>query len=110
MQKRKWVCRPAPDGTLDLIPIEDYHGSVRAHSHSIQEDTIPPTWHPMDGRMYDSKSAFRRTTKAYGGIEVGNDFKTKDGGFIQPRREGPKESVKETIIKTMQGYRADRHG
>lgn len=35
-------------------------------------DTMPLTEH-VDGKSYDSKSAFRAVTKAHGYIEVGND-------------------------------------
>lgn len=35
-------------------------------------DTMEPTEH-VDGKFYDSKSAFRAVTKANGMIEVGND-------------------------------------
>ena len=36
-------------------------------------DSMPATVHPCDGRMYDSKSSFRTTTRAHGCTEVGND-------------------------------------
>ncbi len=36
-------------------------------------DTMPLTWHPMDGQHYDSKSEFRRVTKAHGGLETGGE-------------------------------------
>jgi hypothetical protein len=29
--------------------------------------------HPCNGKMYDSKSEFRKVTKAKGGVEVGNE-------------------------------------
>jgi len=38
----------------------------------IMGDTMPPTEH-VDGKTYESKSAFRAVTKANGMIEVGND-------------------------------------
>lgn len=38
----------------------------------VVTDTMPPIEH-VDGKFYDSKSAFRATTKANGMIEVGND-------------------------------------
>lgn len=40
--------------------------------HNIIQDTMNPTWHPCDGQIYESKSAFRRNTKAHGCVEVGN--------------------------------------
>lgn len=39
----------------------------------IQQDSMPATWHPGDNRTYESKSAFRRATKALGLIELGNE-------------------------------------
>jgi len=45
----------------------------RVRSHQVIEDTMPLTWHPLDGRHYDSKSKFREVTRAHGGEEVGND-------------------------------------
>lgn len=38
----------------------------------IISDTMPPTEH-VDGRYYDSKSAFRRVTEERGYVELGND-------------------------------------
>lgn len=35
-------------------------------------DTMPLTEH-VDGKSYDSKSAYRAVTKAHGYVEVGND-------------------------------------
>lgn len=40
---------------------------------SFIQDSMPPTWHPCDGKTYESKSAFRAVTKASGGEELGND-------------------------------------
>lgn len=38
-------------------------------------------FHPNDSQMYDSKSNFRRTTRAFGGEEVGNE-KQKDQRWV----------------------------
>jgi hypothetical protein len=38
----------------------------------VISDTMDPTEH-VDGKFYDSKSAFRAVTKREGFIEVGND-------------------------------------
>ena len=40
--------------------------------HSVHQDTIDATWHHAANKMYDSKSEFRRATKAAGCIEIGN--------------------------------------
>ena len=52
----------------------------------ISSDTMDLTEH-IDGKFYDSKSAFRAVTKANGCIEVGND----------PARLRPKEREKPKI-------------
>ena len=39
----------------------------------IATDSMDAVAHPCNGRKYDSKSAFRATTKAFGCVEVGND-------------------------------------
>lgn len=39
----------------------------------VQSDAMPPLKHMATGKIVDSKSEFRRQTKAAGCIEVGND-------------------------------------
>lgn len=41
-------------------------------SPNIITDTMNPTWHPCDGQIFESKSAFRRNTKEHGCVEVGD--------------------------------------
>lgn len=41
--------------------------------HYVQGDEIAPTVHPVDGKIYTSKSAIRRVTAAAGLIEAGNE-------------------------------------
>jgi hypothetical protein len=53
-------------------------GDLRARRISeprvhIATDSMPSMHHPINGRNYDSKSAFRAVTKAHGCIEMGND-------------------------------------
>jgi hypothetical protein len=57
--------------------------------HYVQGDTMEPTRHPVDGKIYDSKSAFRRVTKATGRQEVGNEE-------IKDTRQ-PKKNKKEFV-------------
>jgi len=45
--------------------------------HAVHDDIMEPTWHPATGTMIDSKSKFRRETKAAGCIEYGNEDITK---------------------------------
>lgn len=42
-------------------------------SFCVIDDSMPPTEHLIDGKIYESKSAFRAVTKAHGCVEVGND-------------------------------------
>jgi hypothetical protein len=39
----------------------------------IIDDTIPDTQHPVTGKWFNSKSAFRKVTRDLGYTEVGND-------------------------------------
>jgi hypothetical protein len=57
-------------------------GDARVH---VISDTMVPTWHPADGRRYDSKAAFRAVTRAHGCIEVGNER-------LEPRSSVPRRS------------------
>lgn len=52
----------------------------------VISDTMSATWHPADGRRYDSKAQFRATTKAHGCIEVGTDKMT-------PRKPPPETPI-----------------
>ena len=54
-------------------------------------DHMDPLQHPVSGKTYDSKSEFRRATKAAGCIEVGDQ---KDYGI---RREKPKLDKRERV-------------
>ena len=58
----------------------------------IITDTMKDTWHPCDGKTYDPKSAFRRVTKAHGGVEIGNDKPDVN------KRYDSSESLKQDII------------
>jgi len=55
-------------GQMDTIFEEDLR-----EGHFVITDEIPPTWHPVDGQVYTSKSAIRRVTAAAGLIEAGNE-------------------------------------
>lgn len=46
---------------------------ARGESAYVIQDTMDATWHPADGKVYESKSAFRRSTKSHGCVELGND-------------------------------------
>ena len=46
-----------------------YSGRVRG----VISDTMDALIHPCTGKLMDSKSEFRKITKAKGGVEVGNE-------------------------------------
>ncbi len=41
----------------------------------VMTDSMDPTVHPSNGKVYDSKSRFRQETKARGLVEVGNEYR-----------------------------------
>jgi len=60
-------------------------------------DTMPPTEH-VDGKFYESKSAFRAVTKAKGMIEVGND----PARLRKPVKQKPdRAAIKEAVAKAV---------
>jgi hypothetical protein len=69
----------------------------------IISDTMPPT-EQVDGRFYESKSAFRAVGKANGLIEVGNEK-------MPPRQKRTKSPTaqkrrREAIAKAIEQFRA----
>ena len=56
-------------------------------------DSMPDTWNPATNRKYDSKSAYRRDTRAAGCEIVGND---------NAHRTVPKAKVREPVETTIE--------
>lgn len=56
-----------------LVPKETAVPRQEAKRVYVQSDAMPPLKHMATGQIIDSKSEFRRQTKAAGCIEVGND-------------------------------------
>lgn len=90
---------------IDLGDGRSVYRAVRPSSESkrgavplpgVVTDSMPALQH-VDGKYYDSKSAFRRVTKAHGYIEVGND-PARLRHAPAPRKPDPKE-IRETIEK-----------
>lgn len=113
MHKKKWVCRQDVDGTILLIEMNTSGQGTRSDlAPSIHQDSMDPLRHPCNGKLYDSRSQYDRVTRAHGCMEGGDQLVTKDGQINQkyvPKRE-QKESIRESILKTMQGYRREVHG
>ncbi len=76
--------------------------ATRADGPYVISDTIADTWHPGDGKHYDSKSNFRRVTKSKGMVEIGTE-KQSDRRDISPR--DVQKDIGEAIQKVNQGYR-----
>lgn len=64
-----------------LAVLKDEAAPLHA-SAFILRDQMDATWHPANGGYYDSKSAFRKATRAAGCIEVGD-------AKVTPRVGGP---------------------
>lgn len=66
--------------------VEDTGLAESAPSVHVLTDRMEATRHPVDGKLYDSKSAFRRLTKAAGLEEMGNE-RPQDRPRIDERRD-----------------------
>ena len=64
-------------------------------------DTMPPTMHTMTGQMMDTRSEFRKVTKALNGIEVGNEKLKHD--FKEDKIT--KTEILKNVEKLKQGYK-----
>lgn len=63
-----WVYRNGKLVPKHLAPPR-YSGRVKG----VISDTMDALVHPCTGKLMDSKSEFRKVTKAKGGVEVGNE-------------------------------------
>lgn len=69
-------------------------------------DTMDPVRSQLDGRMYTSKSALRRTYKDAGVIEVGNDpARHRKPAPLKPDREAIKASIQKAKARFDRGER-----
>ena len=68
-------------------------------------DTMDTLQHMADGKMYDSKKAFRAATRAAGCVEIGNEERT----LLTPRKPIPldpakrREDIRRTIYELRNG-------
>lgn len=84
-------------------PIESSPISFAA-PHVIR-DCMDATVHMADGKTYESKSAFRKATKAAGCVEVG-DHKFKARAPIKLDRRERREAIGKSIYDLKNGRRA----
>lgn len=87
------------------VPISERTDRPQA-LHAVIQDTMDPTWHPHDNKIYNSKSAFRAVTKAAGLEEFGNEFHTASP---QHRETDNREGRITEIKKQIEIYES-RHG
>ena len=78
--------------------------SLNAASFVIS-DTMDPTLHHCDGKLYTSKSKFRQTTKAHGCIEYGSEIPalTKPRQPIKLDPAKRREDIRRTIYDLRNG-------
>ena len=73
--KRVYLYRPGhPQADENGMVLRETAGpSAPPRRVHVISDAMAATWHPCDGKTYDSKSRFRAATRQHGGVEVGND-------------------------------------
>lgn len=72
-------------------------------------DAMPPAEH-VDGRFYESKSAFRAVTRAHGLTEVGNEkLKPKTRSSLDPAFRRNRQKVLKTAIEKVRAGQYERH-
>lgn len=87
-----WTPLPAPERKAGIAPAR----ADLSVPHVIS-DTMPATEH-VDGKFYESKSAYRRVTRERGYVEVGND----PARLRKPERpKGDKAKRKEAVKKAV---------
>lgn len=85
-----------PDNHRDPPPLRSHLAAPR-----IDRDGLDDLWHPHDGKLYDSKSAFRAVTKAAGAEEVGTSTQRDNRTF----EKVTKDEVAQAAAMVSQGYK-----
>lgn len=93
----KWICRPGPDGHAVFIPVTPANPSAPI-GVVVHQDSMDPLVNHANGRIYDSKSEFRKATRAAGCIEVGNEVQP------QSRQEVRDNSLDHDLRTVLQDY------
>jgi len=77
-------------------------------SFNVISDIMDPARHMCDGKLYDSKSEFRRITKQHGCVEVGNDpsiMNPKPRQWKAPDKRERVEHLRQAIHELKNGRR-----
>lgn len=85
------------------LPVESSPISFAA-PHVIR-DAMDATVHMADGKIYESKSAFRKATKAAGCVEIG-DHKFKPRAPIKMDKRERVDAIEKSIYDLRNGRRA----
>lgn len=85
----------------------DWDYAQKDTSAHIISDTMNETRHMADGRIYTSKSAFRKATRAAGCIEYGNEVPhlLTPKKHIELDRRERRDAIKKTIYDLKNGKR-----
>lgn len=100
------------DDYYNFLPEIDSNGKPYHKSDTpafnVISDIMPDTRHMANGKIYNSKSEFRKATRAAGCIEVGNDKSVMNP---QPRkpveldRGARREAIRQSIYELRNGKR-----
>lgn len=73
-------------------------------------DIMPETRHMADGQLYTSKSQFRKTTKAYGCVEIGNELPTmnKPRPHVELNPRQRRDDIRRAFWEVKNGRRASQ--
>ena len=94
MARRKWIFDRQTQKMVE-VPV-DYVGAQIPKSPTVIQDSMDATMHPATGKMMDSKSEFRKVTRAAGCVEIGNEQIVD-----RVQRSTPIEEVRESIRRAV---------
>lgn len=78
---------------------------VKEKAHFVQQDTIDPIKDPKTGKVFDSKSAYIKHVKSYGGEILGNDLISKEKNCGR----NPQDRVTEEKVMDAIEYSTEAH-
>lgn len=86
MPRKRYVFRQDKiTGEVVCIDISESVSAPKEPSApEIIQDSIDPLLHPCDGRLYESKSEYRRVTKLHGMVELGDRESFPKGNEYEP--------------------------
>lgn len=74
---------------------------------NVITDAMPHLMNHADGNYYDSKSNFRKATRANGCYELGNDVNTKQRQPIKLDPQKRKDDIRRAFYEVRNGIRRD---